>query len=502
LEVVYLIVGNLCLRMGVLERIINYKPEADFVSWDSGVTYLPGFGSFKGFAYRGQTRDGQMYVHLAEVDARISLSRLLFKTVHIKGVNATGLDFRYRERVDYPCWTEESGEPFPGIPANFQYYPEIPGLENPPDPKPEEIYPRKDEERSWTVKISGAHIEGAIRVAHNEIRIDGDGSVEGGVTIVLRESNAIDRGDIRLRPATVLWGSTVLTDDLALGVDVRVDPFPAECAEGSEIIGGASGTLTFAGQNSEGFAVDAVAFAPLLPGQGMLSIESGTVELGGLLELSKERIASGRLDLVSDDIVLKKREVPLYGDLQIHAELAEGDLETNSFDVAGTTIRLDDITRMGSSEKKQEKLEPWFGNLEFEEGTVTFSEPMSLDSRVRLTMHDTRPVLVLLRNFTNSLRWLNLTRNVKGIDGTMDLDFGKGFVAVDDLRLTGEDVEILGWVHTRNQKKNGRIFARHGARSAGFAFDEDKGKVNLIKPRKWFEKQPSPPPNGDRSDPR
>ena len=99
LEVVYLIVGNLCLRMGVLEQIINYRPEADFVSWDSGVTYLPGFGSFKEFVYRGQTRDGQMYVHLAEVDARISLSRLLFKTLHIKGVNAKDLDYRSRERI-------------------------------------------------------------------------------------------------------------------------------------------------------------------------------------------------------------------------------------------------------------------------------------------------------------------------------------------------------------------------------------------------------------------
>ena len=76
LEVVYLIVGNLCIRMGVLESVINYKPEADFASWESAVTYFPGFLSFKGFTYRSQSMNSQMYVHMAEVDARAQAANL------------------------------------------------------------------------------------------------------------------------------------------------------------------------------------------------------------------------------------------------------------------------------------------------------------------------------------------------------------------------------------------------------------------------------------------
>jgi len=123
-----------------------------------------------------------------------------------------------------------------------------------------------------------------------------------------------------------------------------------------------------------------------------------------------------------------------------------------------------------------------------------------MDSRVRLTMHDTRPVLFLLRKFTSQLKWLSLTRNVKGIDGTMDLDFGEGFVTVDDLSLTGEDVEILGWLHIRNRQKNGRIFARHGSNAAGVAFDGDKSKVVTIRPRKWYDRQQLPASERNRSD--
>ena len=499
LEVVYLIVGNLCISMGVLESVINFQPEADFVSWESAVTYFPGFVSFKGLTYRSQSMNSQMYVHLAEVDARISLAGLIFNRVHIWGVDARDVDYRHRDRIDFPCWTEESGTPPPEIPADIDFYPEIPGFQNPPDPKPEDLYPL-EEARPWTVKISGAHIEGAVRVAYNKTRLDGQGSVGGGLTVVLGETNAINRGRVRVAPATVLVGSTMLTDDLDLDVDVRVKPFSTVCSEESEIIAGLSGSLTFAGPESDGFSVNVVALDPLLPGQGALSITSGMGELGGHMEVREGILESGRLDLVADDVVLE-REEPLQGDLAVHVVFAKRPLEMGRFDVTGTTFRLDDVVYTQQSTAKQEKLAPWFCNLEFEEGIVTYGTPMALDSRVRVKMHDTRPVVALLKRLTNRYKWLSLTRNVKSIDGTMDLGFGKGFVAVDDLRLFGENVEILGWVHIRDQKKYGRIYTRHGSRAAGVAFDGGDGKVVTFRPRHWFEKQQGSPSKSDQSAP-
>jgi len=496
LEVVYLIAGNLCIRMGLIETAFNSKPEADFVSWESGVTYLPGYFSFKGLTYRGQTRGSQTYFHLSELDARVSLRRLLAKRLHIRGLEVKDVDYRYRDRIDFPCWTEESGKPFPGIPPNFEYFPEIPGLENPPDPKPEDIYPEEDGARPWKIDISGARVNGTVRVAYNEIRLEGQGSVEGGLTAILKEASAITRANVRVVPATLLWGPRVVTENLDLEANIAVAPFPSECAETSEIIGGLTGRLKVSGHDADGFTVNVGALESLLPGQGLLSIESGEGELGGLLEVSGGKLSSGRLDLIADDVVLKRQDIPLHGNLEVHAIFNEGDLTTNRFDLSGTTFRLDDIAQSGTSEKHQAKLEPWFGALEFEEGIVSFGRPMALESHVRLRMHDTRPVLALLRQFTDQLEWLPLTRNAKEIDGSFDLEFGEGFLTFDNLDLTGENVEILGWVHIRNQIKNGRIFARHGARSAGVAFDDGVSKVVTIKSRTWFEKQ-EPVPHGE-----
>jgi hypothetical protein len=495
-EAGYLIAGNLCLRTGVVEKMINDRPEEDFVSWESGATYLPGFVSLKGLSYRGQSMSGQVYVHLPEVDARISLTQLVFKRLRIRGAVASDVDYRYRDRIDYPCWSEASGEPFPGVPANVEDFPEIPGLQNPPDPRPEELYSQEPETRPWTVEISDARIEGAVHTAYNGIRLDGEGSIVGGMTLVLDESYAIDGAKVRLSPATIQSGSRVVTDDLDLDLEVRLEPFPSGCSEMADMIAGITGSMAVAGRDSSGFTLDVAALNPLLPGQGMFSIESGSGRLGGRLEVIDGSVVSGDLDLVSDDVVITYQQVPLQGDLEVHGSLREMDLAARQLDVAGSTFRLDDVTKTGSTPKEREELEPWYCHLEFEEGVVTLGRPMELDSRVRLKMHDTRPVLILLRKFTNKLNWLSLTRNAREIDGTMELDFGEGYVAFNDLRLTGENVEILGWVYVRNQVKNGRIYARHGRRAAGMAFDGGDGKVVMVRPRRWFDRQDGPPSSG------
>jgi hypothetical protein len=141
------------------------------ISWDSAFTYLPGFANVKGFELRSQTRRDQIFVAVAEADARISLVKLAFKTIHIRGVDARNVDFRYRERFDSPRRVKR-GEDLSEPPANFENYPEIPEFSNPPDPKPEDIYPMKKKKRPWTIKITGADVEGPVKVALNEFRID------------------------------------------------------------------------------------------------------------------------------------------------------------------------------------------------------------------------------------------------------------------------------------------------------------------------------------------
>ena len=101
-EVVYVVGANVFLRAGLLLELINKKPEKMNISWDSVTTYLPGVATVSNFELRSQTRKDQIYLRVAQADARISLVKLAFKTIHISGVDAREVDFRYRERLTGP----------------------------------------------------------------------------------------------------------------------------------------------------------------------------------------------------------------------------------------------------------------------------------------------------------------------------------------------------------------------------------------------------------------
>jgi hypothetical protein len=145
------------------------------------------------------------------------------------------------------------------------------------------------------------------------------------------------------------------------------------------------------------------------------------------------------------------------------------------------------------SERKQEKLDAWYLDVELLQGHVTFGKPLAANGQVRLKMYDTRPIVAMLKDFGTGPKWLSMMPNVKDVDGTMDVGFGKGRMAVDDLVLTGEKLEVLGWLHILDKKANARLFFKHGILAAGIALDQGKGKVQISKPRKWFEEQQNPP---------
>jgi hypothetical protein len=622
-EVCYLVAANVFLRTGLLSDLINKKPEKTNISWQSAVTYLPGVATVSGFELRSQTGKDQIYLRVAKADARISLVTLIFKTIHIRGVDAEDADFRYRRRLDRPPTAGPEEDPDQG-PENTEFWPEIPGLSNPPDPKPEDLYPVKKEKHPWTIKITGAEVEGPITVALGSVRIEGEGWVGGGVTVKPRKTITIHRGRLGLDSTRVSFGPELVTDDLALNADLHFEPFPAKGAKMPDILGGVSGELSLSGNLSEkaavshvitpgvstfgagtvnahlelkkgvvragseyslrsdafhlwvmgldasgsatvsgatgkegrehvtrmqiefgefqfvdpddgsvdisgtgivldaewnGFSIagtvpassvaldlptaeihDVGTFNALIPHDADLALESGTGRVQAKLEIS-QRVATGTIDLVAKEIALETQDTPLMGDLEVHMILAEGDLPSKRFDPSGTTILLNKIVNRDLSDKKQLKLDPWYCKVGIEKGKITFGKPMAVDGSVRLEMYDTRPIMGLLKELDAGPKVLGLAPTIKNVDGTLGVNLGKGNFGFDDLVMTGDGFESMGWMDVRNKKSNGRLFVRFKAVMAGVSFDEGTSKIHLSKPRKWFEEQPtgaetSPSPPG------
>ena len=55
--------------------------------------------------------------------------------------------------------------------------------------------------------------------------------------------------------------------------------------------------------------------------------------------------------------------------------------------------------------------------------------------------------------------------------------------------ISGEGLEVLGWMHVENKRGNGRMYVKYKGLAAGLAIDDGKAKIHVAKPRRWFDEQ-------------
>jgi hypothetical protein len=303
LQLGYLVAAHFMLRGDTLTRLINKKPEKTRIEWKAARSYFPGFVTVEELAIRGQSRKIQWYLEADHVHARISLVRLALKQVSIGSASASGLDFRLRRRLDPPAREGDEGPPKEIV--GSEHFPEIPGFTNPPDPKPEDLYPPKKKRRKpWVIDLGGIDVKGPIKLAVGRMRLEGEGRVSGAMTYRLRDSIEVHRGDLRITDAHLLIDSELASDDLSLDVSSRWRPFPAKGSKLPQILAGVTGSFSIAGDIHAKASVP-IHLVPGIPisGTGRLDttirLKDGTVRPDSSISFASEDLHVGLLGLTA-----------------------------------------------------------------------------------------------------------------------------------------------------------------------------------------------------------
>jgi len=235
---------------------------------------------------------------------------------------------------------------------------------------------------------------------------------------------------------------------------------------------------------------DVSVLAELIPPQENFTIRSGAGEVEANLSVDKTGFASGEILLDANAITLDVKGEPMRADLAIDATLHQGDLEAQRFKISDTTVKLDNVVNLAPKKKKKDKpVEPWWCSVEVEQGTVVFKKPLTASGSFNVKMLDTRAVVAMIKDITKPPKWMTLMPNVKNVDGSLNLDMGVDHTNIEDLAITGDKLEILGWMHIQKKNNNGRIYAKYKGLDTGISLDNGKGKLHVSKPRKWFESE-------------
>ncbi len=243
LWLLYLGIANVWLHEGGLERMLNRRPERMSVRWDAAWTLWPGVVHVRGFAMRSQSRVFQWWLAVDRGTVDVDLWDLQDRELLLGPLTGRGATFRLRRRLDAPPRTR------PGRP---DHYPPISGFANPPDRKPEDLYPPRPRRDPWHIRITGVSLDDVREVWIEEVRFAGRARVTGGFDARMRQRLEVMPSRLEIQEGTLALGAGALAEpilsDARSRVDGRIEPYAPRRFKGREVFRFASGRVTLEGR--------------------------------------------------------------------------------------------------------------------------------------------------------------------------------------------------------------------------------------------------------------
>lgn len=221
-----------------------------------------------------------------------------------------------------------------------------------------------------------------------------------------------------------------------------------------------------------------------------LPTDSGLELLGGRARMSTHlrligRRARGEVSLEASDARIRLQDQTVNGDLSLDARLTEGDLDTLTFDISGSTLRLDnaELERSGTGDRH------WWAHLALESGQLTWTQPLALDATLDLAMRDSSLLINLFVDAARERRWLRDRLTIRDVQGRARVIMDDHSVALRDAVIEGEGLELRGSLRFRDRQPQGHLFARYGALRVGIELEDGERNWRWWRPRQWYERQ-------------
>jgi hypothetical protein len=229
------------------------------------------------------------------------------------------------------------------------------------------------------------------------------------------------------------------------------------------------------------------AYNSYIPPESCIFIHQGRGRIRSHFKFDAEtNSATGDIALHAEKIIVQFDTVTLAADLSVNARLKDGDMEARSFDMAGTEIEL---TNGYISSDRLDTEPGWWARFELSKGKGLFTAPAQLDTRIKMSLRDTRPLVVFLAEKKGIVRWFKNMLTVQNIKARADFKMESEAVEVEDLEMRGDRLEVLGELDIFARQFAGIFYAQLRNLSVAVEIRPGQKKFKLSKSKPWYEKR-------------
>lgn len=127
--------------------------------------------------------------------------------------------------------------------------------------------------------------------------------------------------------------------------------------------------------------------------------------------------------------------------------------------------------------------------VKIEKGKIKTNEPVTANFKLMLKMKNSNPVINHLVNTQiKKAKWIERILKNENIEGSGELTIDNNRIRVKDLKINGNDMEILSNVKIKKENIEGALYAQFHNLSTTIVFEGKKREWKWINSKRYYEK--------------
>jgi hypothetical protein len=270
---------------------------------------------------------------------------------------------------------------------------------------------------------------------------------------------------------------------------------PKPYMEGADLFVELSGTRFFLHQGLEDEQLfvnfpdstvrDLTDYNRFIPEHANVRIISGTGKLRGTMSIFGD-IGNVNLDLTGADVLLDVNGNRISTDLRLVTNLADGSYGKKSYNLSGTSFRMEDAQLVAENETTKSG---WWGEIEITKGDLTWTQPIDIDAVTRIKMRDSEPLIALLRDTKKRKSLLDRALTVKDLEGTLGIQTSADNILLDPILIKGKGLEVISTLDVLKDSINGALYVNLRGVPVNFEIKDNKAKFKGLGGKKKVKKK-------------
>ena len=176
-----------------------------------------------------------------------------------------------------------------------------------------------------------------------------------------------------------------------------------------------------------------------IPENAPFKLTSGTADIGADIVLSSKN-AKGYVKLNTHGLTMKVDDQKISARLNMDIKIASGVPKNMAFNIAGSTIILDQARVIGSTAQYNQP--DWSAVVKLDKANVVWRKPIQLQSQTSLKIKDSRPVVAMLDNKKEKHNWMSKLMTIEDINGKATVNMSNNVITFPYAFVKSDKIDI------------------------------------------------------------